>query len=47
MYIYTNMKGAFVHAWGEMGLTLAHVKLSRAHVIAIKGEQLVCVNLLK
>ena len=35
MDMYTNMKGAFVHVWGEMGLLRVHLKLSRAHVIII------------
>ncbi len=35
VYMYTNMKGAFVHVWGEMGWLRAHVKLWRAHVIFI------------
>ncbi len=32
MYMYTNMKGAFVYVYGEIGLLRAHVKLLRAHV---------------
>ncbi len=26
MYMYTNMKGAFVHVWGEIGLLRVHVR---------------------
>ena len=36
MYMYTNMKGAFVHICGEMGLLRAHVELLRAHVMLLR-----------
>ncbi len=34
-YLYTNMKGEFVHVCREMGLLRAHVKLLREHEIVI------------
>ncbi len=41
-YMYnTDMKGAFVHVWVEMGLLRAHVKLSRAHVNFLREHVIV------
>ena len=38
MYMYTNMKGAFVHLCGEMGLLRAHVKLLREHIMLLRAH---------
>ena len=32
VYMYADMKGAFVQVWGEMGLLREHVKVLLAHV---------------